>query len=240
MTGLDVIIEAFQLAGVNEEGETPSASEANGALRQLNSMLSSWSADLRPVFSQKHAIYPLVPGQAKYLLGPSVDADFVQARPNAIVTAQVIIQGNLNYPLKLITPQDYEEINLKTLQGIPQVLAVNPTLPDYELYLYYIPQAAYFLNINTLISLDNQTLTGDFNFPPGFEEAVIYNLALRICPVYGQDPKPFVVQNAANSKAIIMRENAVMMENEMSPDLSAPGMGTVGFPWWWTGGPNPG
>ncbi len=237
-TGLDIIKAAFRKAGINQVGETPSSDEANDALADLNSMLSSWSADLRPVFSQKHDLYELTPGQAKYTIGPT--GDFVQARPNSVVTAQIVLQGNLNYPLKLITPQDYEQINLKTLQGIPQVLAVNPTLPNYELYLYYVPQAAYFLNINTLISLDNQTLNGEFDFPPGYEEAVVYNLAIKIAPDYGQTPMQSVIQTAINSKAVIMRENAVMMENEMNPDLSSPGMGNVNFPWWWTGGPNPG
>lgn len=238
MTGLELIKAAFRLAGVYEVGEAPTADEANDALQSMNDMLSSWSADLRPVFCQRHDTYEMTGSIASYTIGPT--GDFVQPRPNLITQAMVRIQGSLDYPLAILTPADYLKLNLKTLQGIPQYLMVNPTIPDIEVKVYYVPQQNYQLLVDSLISLDNQTLSGQVQFPPGYEEAIKYNLALRLCPEYGQNPTPFVIENAYASKAIIQRQNAMMMEDQMSPDFSAPGMGVVNFPWWWTGGPNPG
>ncbi len=240
MTGLDYIKDSFQIAGIYQPGETPSAEEANGALNKMNDMLSSWSADIRPVFCQRHDVYQLEGGRAHYTIGPT--GDFVQPRPNKIQNAMVRVQGQLDYPLEIITPADYQGLNLKTLLGIPQYLSVNPKMPNLELSLYYVPQQSYELNLNTLISLDCQTLTGNVEFPPGYEEAVKYNLALRLAGIYGAaaNMSAFNIDIARNSKAIIQRENDMMMDDQMTGDLSAPGLGVVNFPWWWTGGPNPG
>ncbi len=239
-TGLDYINDAFLIAGIYQPGETPTAQEANGALRSMNDMLSTWSAEIRPVFCTRHDIYQMDASVASYTIGPT--GDFVQPRPNMITQAMVRVQGNLDYPLEIITPDEYLSLNLKTLTGIPQYLKVNPTVPNIEVSVYYVPQQSYELNIDSLISLDSQTLTGQVEFPPGYEEAVKYNLAIRLAGKYGAaaNMAQFNVDIAIQSKKTIQRQNDMMLDDQMSGDLSAPGLGVVNFPWWWTGGPNPG
>ncbi len=239
-TGLSYINDAFEIAGIYAPGETPTADEANGALRSMNDMLASWSAELSPVFCQRHDVYQMTASVAHYTIGPT--GTFVQPRPNKIQNAMVRVQGNLDYPLQIITPAEYQGLNLKTLTGIPQYLAVNPTMPNLELSLYYVPQQSYELNLNTLISLDSQTLNGEVEFPPGYEEAVKYNLALRLAGKYGAaaSMSQFNIDIAIQSKKTIKRENDMMLDDQMNGDLSAPGLGVVNFPWWWTGGANPG
>lgn len=54
--------------------------------------------------------------------------------------------------------------------------------------------------------------------PPEAEEAIAYQLAMRLAPEYGINPMPAVVQGAERFMADLLRDRAVEMPLRQTPD----------------------
>lgn len=70
--------------------------------------------------------------------------------------------------------------------------------------------------------------------PPEAEEAIVYQLALRLAPEYGINPMPAVVEGANRFLADIQRDRIVEMPLRQSPDCPLPyswGRRSGGYPW---------
>jgi hypothetical protein len=50
-------------------------------------------------------------------------------------------------------------------------------------------------------------LSDTVSFPPAYNEAITYNLALRLGPAYGQEPTPTMVAIAHESKQALQKRN---------------------------------
>jgi len=66
--------------------------------------------------------------------------------------------------------------------------------------------------------LGQLTLSATVDLPPGWERALIYNLAVELAPEYGQQPDQLVYNIAVESKRMI---NAAVMRNR-SLDVITP------------------
>jgi hypothetical protein len=53
------------------------------------------------------------------------------------------------------------------------------------------------------------SLDTDYTLAPGYEEAVRYNLAVRLAPIFGRQLDPLIVQLALNAKGQVKRANEV-------------------------------
>jgi hypothetical protein len=70
--------------------------------------------------------------------------------------------------------------------------------------------------------------------PPEAEEAIAYQLALRLAPEYGISPMPAVVEGAAQFMNDILRDRAVEMPMRQTPDVPLPWAfyrRSGGYPW---------
>lgn len=71
----EVILDAFQILGVYGIGRTVSAEDLTFASNMLNKMVKAWEAKGLHLFTKEEGVLYIVPGQAKYTLGPdSTDA----------------------------------------------------------------------------------------------------------------------------------------------------------------------
>jgi hypothetical protein len=59
--------------------------------------------------------------------------------------------------------------------------------------------------------------------PPEAEEAIVYQLALRLAPEYGINPMPAVVEGASRFLADLLRDRVVEMPLRQTPDVPLPG-----------------
>lgn len=233
MNGNDICVTALQDAGILGVGENATSPMINDAFGKLNRMLSSWSADMRPVWAQLNKEYPLLANINQYSLGPT--GDFVQVRPLQIVSAQLRIPNDatpIDYSLEIITNSDYQSLALKSLQGLPQTIGWNPKVPNGTLFVYPEPLQNYTLRLTTIIPLDSATLTDEYSVPPGYEQAIIANLVIILLAAYRQPSTPEQQSLAINSRLIIDRENFALNMNEATPDLTAPGYNGNNWFWW--------
>ena len=208
-TAGDQINRALRLLGVLAEGETPSASVSQDALMALNQMIDSWNTERLSVFSTQDQIFTWPSGEITRTLGPS--GNFVGLRPVLLDDATYYRDPgtNVSYGIKFINQQQYNGIAVKTVTSTyPQVIFVNMTYPDVEMYIYPRPTRDlewHFISVQKLSEPAN--LVTNILFPPGYLRAFVYNLAMEIAPEFGVEPSPQVQRIAMTSKRNLKRIN---------------------------------
>ena len=208
-TAGDQINRALRLLGVLAEGETSSASVMQDSLTALNQMIESWNTERLSVFSTQDQTFLWPTSTLKRTLGPT--GDFVGNRPILLDDATYFRDPgtNVSFGIKLINQQQYDGIAVKTVTSTyPQVLWVNMTYPDIEMYIYPVPTRLlewHFISVEELTQ--PATLSTVLSFPPGYLRAFVYNLAMEIAPEFGVQPSPQVVRIAMTSKRNLKRIN---------------------------------
>lgn len=213
-TAGDQINRALRLLGILAEGETPSASMSQDALMALNQMIDSWNTERLAVFSTIDQIVNWPVNQINATLGPSgslVRLNGTAVRPILVDDATYFRdpQTNVSYGIKLINQQQYDGIAVKTVTSTyPQVMFINMTYPDIDIYIYPKPTRLlefHFISVEELTQPAN--LATNILFPPGYLRAFTYNLACEIAPEFGVEPSPQVARIAMASKRNLKRIN---------------------------------
>ena len=205
----DQINGALRLLGVLAEGETPSAATSQDALTALNQMIDSWNTERLSVFSTQDQVLNWLPNQISNTLGPT--GSLVGQRPILVDDATYFRDpsNNISFGIKLINQQQYDGIAVKTVTSTyPQVMWVNMTYPDIEVYVYPVPTKLlefHFVSVEPLMSVPS--LSTDIAMPPGYLRAFKYNLALEIAAEFGINPNPQVSRIAMTSKRNLKRIN---------------------------------
>lgn len=208
-TANDQINRALRLLGVLAEGETPSAAVSQDSLMALNQMIDSWNTERLAVFSTQDQVYLWPTSTIKRTLGPT--GDFVGNRPILLDDATYFRDPstNVSFGIKIINQQQYDGIAVKTVTSTyPQVIWVNMTYPDIEMYIYPMPTRLlewHFVSVEELTTPAN--LATQILFPPGYLRAFTYNLACEIAPEFGVEPSAQVQRIAMYSKRNLKRIN---------------------------------
>jgi hypothetical protein len=213
-TAGDQINRALRLLGVLAEGETPTAQMSEDALMALNQMIDSWNTERLSVFSTIDQIVEWPVGSINETLGPTgslVRTNGTAVRPILVDDATYFKDPStgVSYGIKLINQQQYDGIAVKTVTSTyPQVLFVNNTFPDIDMFIYPRPTRLlewHFISVEELTQ--PAALTTELHFPPGYMRAFAYNLAMEIAPEFGVEPSPQVQRIAMTSKRDLKRIN---------------------------------
>ena len=208
-TAGDLINGSLRLLGVLAEGETPSAETAQDALFAMNQMLQSWNTERLAVFSTQDQVVTWPAMTRSRTFGPT--GDIVANRPIAIDDSTYFRDAStgISYGLKLINQQQYNGIAVKTVTSTyPQVLWVNMTYPDIEMYVYPVPTKVLEFHIVSVEELSQPAnLATDLAFPPGYLRCFRYNLACELAPEFGVEPSRQVQRIAMTSKRNLKRVN---------------------------------
>ena len=70
MQPIEIISRALKDIGALASGETPTADEAQDAFDMLNDLLDQWTNEDMMVFNVTEIIFPIIPGQVQYTIGP--------------------------------------------------------------------------------------------------------------------------------------------------------------------------
>lgn len=208
-TAGDIINGSLRLLGVLAEGETPSADTSQDALRAMNQMIDSWNTERLSVFSTQDQIFTWPSGELSRTLGPT--GNFVGNRPVLLEDSTYFLDPGtgVSYGIKFINQQQYNGIAVKTVTStFPQVIFVNNTYPDVEMYVYPRPTRDlewHFISVEELTQ--PATLDTNLTFPPGYLRAFRYNLACELAPEFGVEPSGQVQRLAMASKRNLKRIN---------------------------------
>lgn len=207
-TAGDQINRALRLIGVLAESETPSAATSQDALVAMNQMIDSWNTERLSVFATQDQVFNWPSGEIRRTLGPS--GDFVGNRPVLLDDATYYrAPSGVSYGIKFINQDQYNGIAVKTATStFPQVIFVNETFPDVEMFIYPKPTQTlewHFISVEELTQ--PAALTTELHFPPGYMRAFTYNLAMELAPEFGVEPSPQVQRIAMTSKRNLKRIN---------------------------------
>jgi hypothetical protein len=208
-TAGDQINRALRLIGMLAEGELPSPETANDCLTAMNQMIDSWNTERLSVFSTQDQVFTWPAGFINRTLGPT--GNFVGNRPILLDDATYYRDAstNVSYGIKMINQQQYDGIAVKTVTSTyPQVLFINMTYPDVDMYIYPKPTRDlewHFISVEELTQ--PATLNTVLAFPPGYLRAFTYSLAMEIAPEFGVEPSPQVQRIAMTSKRDLKRIN---------------------------------
>jgi hypothetical protein len=205
----DIINGSLRLLGVLAEGESPSAETSQDALNAMNQMIDSWNTERLSVFSTQDQVVNWPPNERYRTMGPT--GDLVANRPVLVDDSTYFRDAStgISYGLKLINQQQYNGIAVKTVTSTyPQVLWVNMTYPNIEMYVYPVPTRVLEFHVVSVEELTQPaTLATTLSFPPGYLRAFRYNLACEFAPEFGMEPPPQVQRIAMASKRTLKRIN---------------------------------
>jgi len=205
-TALDRITRALRLIRVLEAGESPSTNDAADALVAFNAMLDEWENDKLMIYAMRDESITMVNGTGSYTVGPS--GDLVSDRPVAIEYAYMTESGT-DYDVDIISRNGWDDISDKTsTSNLVQVLQFEATMPDATIKVWPVPDTANVLHIRTRIPFSVAALTDTVSLPPGYVNAIDFNLAIALASEFGVQAPAEVVERARKSKGAVKRINS--------------------------------
>jgi hypothetical protein len=209
-TALDIITDSLIDLGAIDPTEALTADEASHGLRKLNELLESWSNERLAVYQILQENFALTSGTASYTIGSG--ATFNTTRPLDVLSGFIRDSG-IDYPLRILTREEYDAIQSKTTQYQPEYLYYEPSVANGRIYLYGVPAKNYTVTDGLWINSSKQLqsfslLTTTVVLPPGYLRAIKSNLSPELAPAYNRKPSDTLLAIAREAKAAVKRLNS--------------------------------
>jgi len=216
------------------------------AFETCQDMFDGFSVQRLTVFQTLRSTYPIVAAQGSpanpYTVGTGGDIDI--PRPTWIPNAGyefTSLSPVLERGLVVLDDDEYAALPLKALAGpIPQRLHYNKKFDTSgvsvglgDLFLHPVPNGAQALNLVLYLPTPMTGFadigTTEYTFPPGYTEALVYQLAKRLCIPFDKQMTKEQEQLTVDSFAAIQKPNAPMPK--MRTDYGLPGGGGGYYDW---------
>lgn len=207
----ELIQDAAIEAGIQDPNESMSAEMSAHALRVLNRMLDAWSTEDLMVYTEERNVYALTIGQQDYTIG--VGGNFNVARPVQVTRCSAILSGQtpvVEIPIPILLTQDWQGVAVKTTTGsFPTSVYITGDYPLQKLSMWPIPSIACSIAIYSWGQLlAFSAITDTVQFPKGYADAIVYNLAVRLGNSYGRPLRPDIAGLAQQAKSRLRTINA--------------------------------
>lgn len=207
-----IATDALYELGAYQPGETLKPEDATLALTRAQHMLDAWQASALTFARQARTVFTLLAGTSSVVVGTGQTVNVT--RPMYIDGVNFLIPGTnpvVEKAIGLLDVDAYRMLSVKTLtSALPLQAFYQPNLTDLYGTLFFWPQVTQNLSI-ALYSPQGVDIPATLDTvllgPPGYQEAFMYNLALRLAPAMGQDPKPALVTNAYRSMKVLEAPN---------------------------------
>lgn len=229
----DLCTAALKETRVFGIGQAPGQDDIIDAWARLQWMLQQWARKRWMVYHLV-TLSVLATGATFYTLGPGGDIDTgTGSNRTDKLEAAFIRQLNsspqpVDFPLKLLqTMEDYSRITLKSLTSFPNSIFYDSAWPLGKVYPWPIPQGSmYSLHVVIKAQLPTSfpTLATSVVLPPEYFAAIVYPLAVRLCPKYGKQADPMLVGMAKDAIATVKAANTAIAELVMPSELLRPGI----------------
>jgi hypothetical protein len=190
-------------AGVNGVGQTPRAEDLNDVLDTLNMMLDEWATKRWLVYHLVDVSVP-VTGAQFYTVGPGGDID--TTRPDQVQAA-------------------FFRSTISTPNVWPSWYWYDAAYPLGNFYPWPLPQSGIGELHLTLKQpfAHFPDLTTDIAFPPAYINAMRWNGAVRVRPMYGLGESAAIARLAAASLGAVRGPNIQVPMARMPMGIPTPG-----------------
>lgn len=203
----NLIKRTLRKLGVYQTGEDIPPEDFTDCLEELNAMLDTWSNNSLIAPTKTRISKALTIGQASYTIGTG--GDLTVARPSRIEHAFVRDSAGNDFSLNEIGLGQYNDIQLKTLTGMPFDYYFENTTPLAKVYLSPVPDLSYTLYMDAWYQFTRYVANDSVTLPLGYEDAIVYNLAVRVAPDFGKIVAPHVERLAETTLNRLKDVNAL-------------------------------
>lgn len=151
----------------------------------------------------------------------TIESAFV--RVNTTSNGVPIYGGGLDYPIAILSLEEYESIGLKTLNGPwPKSIYYQPSELLGTVYVWPNPSQGELHLFTQTIFREFQNLYNTIQFPQGYNMALRWCLAERLMPMFGKqntNSMNMVMGYAAQAKATLKRTNMKPPQVSKYPDV---------------------
>lgn len=216
-TARAIIQDALTEIGAYAAGETMSSADASLGLLRLTNQIDSWKADRLTLAVQTRVTYTIPAGINTVTIGPT--GTIVTQRPVWISGINYINPGTNPEVETMLGPMDDDSYRVLTIKQqtstLPQQFYYNPN--DTNGTLFFWPTVTQNVGIALYLPqgvTDPTTLDSILIGPPGYQEAFMYQLALRLM-------QPFARKATDCPNLSIMAANAfeAMKKPNVQPGL---------------------
>jgi hypothetical protein len=159
----------------------------------------------------------LAAGVISRTIGPAMN--FAMIRPMKILRGSYSRLNGIDYEIEPVSEQEYNSISQK--DGVdavaPLVCWYNGGTPTGTVYFWPGPSESVSVTLITPAPGGVATsVSTSYDFPPGYQLMVEYNLAVEMAPDFNVTPSQLVAGKAVSSKRLVKRTNS------WSPRLDLP------------------
>lgn len=215
----DIIRASMRKIGVLEAGEPIQADDAGDALTTFAQMVDSWALETLMIPIVGVVTKQLTNDVSEYTIGiypdpvpDPVPVNHIEtARPEKIISSFIRDQYNTDYKIDPIDTTTFADISRKTNSSRPSRMYTRKGWPLNTLLFDSTPYADETLYLEVIQPLSTilptASLTDVINLPPGYEKALVYNLAIDLADEWQQSVSAVVATNAIETKKWIKRGN---------------------------------
>lgn len=216
----ELISGSLRILGVVQAGQAPGAPDMEVARSALVSLLDSWAADRLLVFAVKPHYFQVAGGTAEYTIGPGanfnterpVRIEFASFIPDAALVGDVYVPNKQHLFLKVeaLNVQEFSALSMAHLESpYPLAFHSDQNSPVSTVTLYPKPTRSGVLVLYIWAPFDlDVDLDTELGFPPGYERALRFGLAVELAPEFGKILAPEVMMIAASAIGKIRRANS--------------------------------
>jgi hypothetical protein len=248
MTIRDLCTTALLKLGIIGEGETPSAPQIAGALRVLNALLDTWATESLLVYVIDRQVFPLTAGVLSYTIGPggvwNTTPLYTAGAPRPVHIDSLWWKDPataIELPCGPVDAATYQGWRWDTVTTGPQALMAyyEPQFPLGVVYVWPTPAADSQMVLYLWHPWNRQqTLDDALSFPPGYQRALEFNLAVDLSTEYPGTLRADLVEIAveAKDKIKVLNVRPGLMRSDAAGLLGAgQGNSLTGFYRWIAG-----
>lgn len=183
LTANQLITDSYNLSGiVSLDFELPTGDQISAGLRLLNNILNESSLDsvLIPYFT--HQEFTCTPNLGIYNI------------PNLVeVTSLTFFINNVRFPMIRDSLNRYWATGrVENISSLPFHYYVEKALNSSTIYLYFLPQSNYVMQITGKFSITDVTQFDDISlfYAPYYYKWLTYRLGAELCELYGREFPP--------------------------------------------------
>lgn len=207
--GRDALIEI----GVLDPYESMDDMQAALVLLRFQNQLDAWAADQLTLAVQTRTTFTLTSGTSSVTLGAS-GATVTLTMPMSIHALSYVVPSSspaVEVPIGLLDQSSYAAISMKSLtSGYPlqAFYQTSTTVARGTLFVWPTVSQDVTIALYTPTAIGVPATLGSTVYgPPGYAEAFMYQLALRLCAPFGVAVPPTLPEMAARAMRTMQRPN---------------------------------
>ena len=207
-----IIKRAMRALTVIDPENDPTTQEYTDGIELINAMNASWSAAPVHLYAPSQVTHSVVATDTSYTVGSGATID--TTRPEEIYSAWLRDSSGNDWPeLDIKSLKEYTKIIDKDASKMPEKLYIRKGYANWTIYFDCASDASYTLYLELLQKLPTfSAYTDTFNLPDAYQDATVYNLALRWAPEFGTA----VNQQALQIIAKLARDTIKVVKNQNS------------------------